>query len=266
MWLAQRGRELQPHARAGPEDARGRDRAGASATATRASAPRRRSGCTTRTASRSISRSSWPASAASAWTSRASRSSWRSSASGRARTRGREGGEDAREKLRTFASCAGAPSKFTGYETTEQATAVASVTVEDGRVLAKLVESPFYATGGGQVHDGGVIECEDGGCSARVVDVVRLGDDQALVLEPLTGELHDGERVWARVDRHARRATECNHTATHLLHAALRERLGTPRPPGRLLRRPGQAALRLHARRAVERRGPRVGRGPRERA
>src|SRR3954447_3329738 len=140
---------------------------------------------------------------------------------------GREGGEDAREKLRTFATAAGAPSIFTGYETTEQATAVASVTREDGRVLAKLVESPFYATGGGQVHDGGLIECEDGGCAAKVVDVVRLGDDQALVLEPVKGELHEGERVWARVDRHARRATECNHTATHLLHAALRERLGT---------------------------------------
>ena len=94
-------------------------------------------------------------------------------------------------------------------------------------MLAKLVESPFYATGGGQVHDDGVIECEDGGCAAKVVDVVRLGDDQALVLEPLKGELHDGERVFARVDRRARRATECNHTATHLLHAALRERLGT---------------------------------------
>ena len=140
---------------------------------------------------------------------------------------GREGTEDAREKLRAFATSAGAPSVFTGYETTEQATAVAAVTRENGRVLAKLVESPFYATGGGQVHDAGVIECEDGGCSAKVIDVVRLGDDQALVLAPEKGELHDGERVYARVDRRARRATECNHTATHLLHAALRERLGT---------------------------------------
>src|SRR4051812_26814576 len=114
---------------------------------------------------------------------------------------GREGTEDAREKLRVFATGAGAPSVFTGYETTEQATAVAAVTLQDGKVLAKLVESPFYATGGGQVHDAGVIECEDGGCAAKVVDVVRLGDDQALVLEPVKGELHDGERVWARVDR-----------------------------------------------------------------
>ena len=94
-------------------------------------------------------------------------------------------------------------------------------------MLAKLVESPFYATGGGQVHDSGVVECEDGDCRARVVDVVRLGDDQALVLESELGELREGERVLARVDRAARRATECNHTATHLLHAALRERLGT---------------------------------------
>ena len=95
-------------------------------------------------------------------------------------------------------------------------------------MLAKLVESPFYATGGGQVHDAGVIECEDGDCSAKVVDVVRLGDDQALVLEPLRrASCTTASASIARVDRRARRATECNHTATHLLHAALRERLGT---------------------------------------
>ena len=145
------------------------------------------------------------------------------------RERGREGAprvrDEERERIAAFAESS-EPTTFTGYETIEQATAVASIAQENGRVLAKLVESPFYATGGGQVHDDGVIECEDGGCAARVLDVVRVGDDQALVLEPIKGELHEGERVVARVDP-ARRLTERNHTATHLLHAALRDALGT---------------------------------------
>src|SRR3954470_16229454 len=149
----------------------------------------------------------------------------------RARARGAttgRGGHDAeRERIRAFAAGAGAPTTFTGYETVEQATAVAAVAAQDGRVLAKLVESPFYATGGGQVHDGGVVRCADGDCTAQVLDVVRVDDDQALVLEPIEGELHEGERVVAVVDAQARRATEANHTATHLLHAALRETLGS---------------------------------------
>jgi alanyl-tRNA synthetase len=144
----------------------------------------------------------------------------------RARSSAGRGGRDAeRDRIAAFAE-ASEPTTFTGYETLEQATAVGAVATENGRVLAKLVESPFYATGGGQVADAGTVECESGGCRARVVDVVRLGDDQALVLEPIDGQLHEGERVIARVDP-ARRLTERNHTATHLLHAALRERLGT---------------------------------------
>ncbi|MGH2949823.1 MAG: alanine--tRNA ligase, partial [Solirubrobacteraceae bacterium] len=145
----------------------------------------------------------------------------------RARASAGRGGRDAeRERVQAFAEGAGFDTAFTGYETIEQATEVGALATENGRVLAKLVESPFYATGGGQVHDSGVVECEDGGCRARVVDVVRLGDDQVLVLEPVEGELHEGERVLARVDAE-RLQTERNHTATHLLHAALRETLGT---------------------------------------
>jgi alanyl-tRNA synthetase len=98
---------------------------------------------------------------------------------------------------------------------------------QDGdRLLVKLVESPFYATGGGQIADAGVIACDDGDCSAHVEDVLRLGDDQVIALAPERGVPKVGERVSAQVDRAARHATECNHTATHLLHAALRRHLG----------------------------------------
>ena len=94
------------------------------------------------------------------------------------------------------------------------------------RYLLKLAESPFYPAGGGQVSDVGTIECEHGDCRARVEGVFRLGEDQALAVVLERGSLHPEEPVLARVDHAARHATECNHTATHLLHAALRERLG----------------------------------------
>jgi alanyl-tRNA synthetase len=117
----------------------------------------------------------------------------------------------------------GPPTKFTGYQSLEE---VATVTALRDNVL-KLDRSPFYAKGGGQIADAGVISCESGDCRARVVDVVRSGDDQAVIVEVEEGQLHEGEKVIARVDRATRHATEANHTATHLLHAALRERLGT---------------------------------------
>jgi alanyl-tRNA synthetase len=123
-------------------------------------------------------------------------------------------------------SVEGEPTHFTGYEHLEEHTTVTGVSEQDGRTIVKLAESPFYAEGGGQVSDAGTIACEDGDCLVRVADVVRAGDDQAVVVEAVEGTLKPGERVVARVDREARNATQANHTATHLLHAALRERLG----------------------------------------
>jgi alanyl-tRNA synthetase len=134
--------------------------------------------------------------------------------------------EALRERALAFAAEAGFSTDFVGYEVTDRETTIGAVASEDGHVLAKLVESPFYATGGGQIADSGYVECRDGDCLARVDDVLRLGDDQVVALVPERGTLEPGERVRAHVDRAARHATECNHTATHLLHAALRRSLG----------------------------------------
>ncbi|MCW2986489.1 MAG: alaS [Conexibacter sp.] len=119
------------------------------------------------------------------------------------------------------------PTQFTGYEHLEERTTVAGVMEQGGRTFVKLATSPFYAQGGGQVSDAGTVECEDGDCRATVNEVLRSGEDQAVVLELERGALEVGEKVVARVDRAARQATQANHTATHLLHAALREALGT---------------------------------------
>jgi alanyl-tRNA synthetase len=120
----------------------------------------------------------------------------------------------------------GPATEFVGYERLEQATTVVDVEALDGdRFAVKLAESPFYAVGGGQVADGGEIACEAGDCALDVLDVRRFGDDQVVVGSGSAPQ--EGARVMARVDRAARIATQANHTATHLLHAALRERLGT---------------------------------------
>jgi alanyl-tRNA synthetase len=129
------------------------------------------------------------------------------------------------QRVLGFARESGFRSQFVGYESTEAETVLRALESANGWMLAKLEESPFYPEGGGQISDTGLVETPSG--RARVVDVYRLGDDQALALEPLEGELGPGEQVHAAVERRVRLATMRNHTATHLIHAALRRRLGT---------------------------------------
>jgi len=133
------------------------------------------------------------------------------------------GSEDRHERVIAFAGAA-APTRFVGYERLSTTTGIAALESDNGRALLKLEESPFYAEGGGQVADSGTISWEGGG--ARVVDVYRVGEDQALEVES-GASIDPGAAVTAQVDHEARHATMRNHTATHLLHAALRERLGT---------------------------------------
>ncbi len=147
--------------------------------------------------------------------------------------------EEQRERARSGAGAAGADrhdevlafvgsaleTRFVGYEDLATETAVtAAAPIGDGaEALVKLEESPFYPEGGGQVADAGVLRW--GGGEADVLDVYRVGADQALRVRGSAPEA--GLRVGAAVARVDRHATMRNHTATHLLHAALRETLGS---------------------------------------
>jgi alanyl-tRNA synthetase len=128
-------------------------------------------------------------------------------------------------EARAVGDIGGPQTEFVGYEKTEVLTAISVYAAgEDGTFQAKLFESPFYAEGGGQVTDQGFIEHEETGARARLVRADRIGDDQVLTFE---GEgFAGGDRVRAVVDWHTRFPTMANHTATHLLHGALREVLG----------------------------------------
>ncbi|MEO7684477.1 MAG: alanine--tRNA ligase, partial [Gemmatimonadaceae bacterium] len=130
-----------------------------------------------------------------------------------------DGGESARPGS---ARNAGAVS-FVGYERTETDTSVIDYAkLADGRIAVMLKETPFYAESGGQISDTGTITGE--GWKLEV-DEVRKVDGQVAVVGEAEGEVILG-KAHAVVPRDRRLDTERNHTATHLLHAALRSVLG----------------------------------------
>ena len=119
----------------------------------------------------------------------------------------------------------GLVSTFVGYpnETAADGVRVLIVAEQDGSAQVVLDRTPFYAEGGGQIGDRGELV----GARGRLIveDTQRVGD--AIVhVGRLEGELGSGEAVTARVDDERRWAAARNHTATHLLHRALRDVLG----------------------------------------
>jgi alanyl-tRNA synthetase len=112
---------------------------------------------------------------------------------------------------------------FTGYDSLDVTTEViAKRDLPDGRAAVILRETPFYVESGGQISDRGEIQGE----GWRVdVDEVRKIDGRIAALGKVTGKVELG-KARATVPRDRRRDTERNHTATHLLHAALRQVLG----------------------------------------
>ena len=113
--------------------------------------------------------------------------------------------------------------RFVGYDSIESDTDVTAFkTLPEGRVAMMLRETPFYAESGGQVSDRGSIS----GDGWQVdVDQVRRIDGKITVIGSARGHVAVGKAI-AVVPREQRLDTERNHTATHLLHAALRSVLG----------------------------------------
>jgi alanyl-tRNA synthetase len=135
------------------------------------------------------------------------------------------GGTDL-QRASDFARGAGFRTEFVGYAKTDVLTQLGALEeLEPGLFLAKLRESPFYPSGGGQVTDQGTVELDDeSGTRAELVEAYRLEDDQALLLRG--SGFAEGDRVRAVVPWSVRFPTMANHTATHLLHRALRDVLG----------------------------------------
>jgi alanyl-tRNA synthetase len=119
------------------------------------------------------------------------------------------------------------PSEFVGRDVSRYAietTVLAVFAGADGHGEVFLDTTPFYAEGGGQVGDTGTIVTESGRLEVADTQVVA----GALVAHrgKITGELAAGQSAVATIDAARREATRRNHTATHLLHAGLREVLG----------------------------------------
>jgi alanyl-tRNA synthetase len=134
---------------------------------------------------------------------------------------------------------AGAGDQFDGYATTTLADLPVLALFDDARQpvdelshdsngFVVLAKTPFYLEAGGQVSDSGRIINGATGAAALVEGVVRIrqGLPRAHCVRVERGMLRAGDIVTAEVDATVRNATRRNHTATHLLHAALRQVLG----------------------------------------
>ncbi|TKD51096.1 alanine--tRNA ligase [Sphingomonas baiyangensis] len=155
---------------------------------------------------------------------RAARAAWKGS------------GEKASDELWYDLAEQSGATEFIGYATEQGEGQIVAIVKDGARVeragAGEAVEvivnqTPFYAESGGQVGDAGMLTTE-GGVRAAINDVHkhlgRIFAHQAVIE---TGELTVGDAVHLTVDHDRRSAIRANHSATHLLHEALRERLGT---------------------------------------
>lgn len=123
--------------------------------------------------------------------------------------------------------------QFVGYDQFELDTTIEAIVQEEAKVdqvqannqaRVVLAKTPFYAESGGQIGDQGVIKTESG--QAKVLDTVEIAELIVHEVEVINGQLQVGADATAEINERLRKATAKNHTATHLLHQALKDVLG----------------------------------------
>ena len=117
----------------------------------------------------------------------------------------------------------GDDSKFVGYEVIECTSSIRRYTKVEDTVLVILEKTPFYAESGGQVGDIGHIESNDGDI-IHIHDTIKEGNLTVHLCKNLPKKIDQIFRAF--VDHNNRYRIQCNHTATHLLHQALKNILG----------------------------------------
>ncbi|MGB5325375.1 MAG: alanine--tRNA ligase, partial [Pseudomonadales bacterium] len=137
------------------------------------------------------------------------------------------------DKLDVSAAGASSNTRFSGYEKLCDSVSLEAIFIDGqpaGRLQAGedgvlvLASTPFYAESGGQVGDAGIIRAPNGVFEVR--DTQKQGETFLHIGQLQIGMLSVGDSVQAEVDQPRRRAIALNHSATHLLHAALRQVLG----------------------------------------
>ncbi|HWS40420.1 MAG TPA: alanine--tRNA ligase, partial [Arenimonas sp.] len=126
--------------------------------------------------------------------------------------------------------------EFKGYENLEVDGCKIIAIIKEGQPVQSLLvgekgsfildKTPFYAESGGQIGDSGVL-CSSAGQQFLVADTQKLSSNLfGHIGEAISGNFSVGDKLSARVDSKRRAATVINHSATHLLHTALRKVLG----------------------------------------
>ena len=123
--------------------------------------------------------------------------------------------------------------QFCGYETLENDANILALyaagepvdsATQDAEVVLVLDKTAFYAESGGQVGDSGYLQTDSG--KIEIIDCRKSGDHHLHIGRVLSGAIKAGQQVTARVDSTVRQSTALNHSATHLMHAALQQVLG----------------------------------------